>query len=853
MARRTSPLAWASALLLALTLAWPSAALAADTTTVAAHDTWTFAAGEPVRDPSPAWSQWLGSCSPISAFFDGQGRYTVVYAGCGSTDWKVHLVRFNTQMQPEYKATIAKSLPMLGGACTDGTYVYLIWGDGDDAGTGTATVLRVGKYDLNGKLLKTISFKGWELGDTSPDDLDWGTRYPFDAGNCSAIVKNGTLVCTYAREMYSGHQSNHVVWVKTSDMTRLNYQEPYTSHSFDQQVVAVSNGFLFADHGDAHNRGFNISRVSSDGATMKMMIPFHFREGANRAYGYNETYARLGSVTEVSAGFVLAATSERKLSLATAPANHDGGHFDPRDLFLQVFDKDFDWADTTCQQLATADRVATGTRPTGSDNEFLLDPGTTDHGVKWLTSYAAPYYADNAKAVGLTNGNVLLLWEKHNADDYEDSFTTWCMIVDAKGNTVQKALKLTGSAALPAFEQPVLRGGYLYWTTSNATATLTIHRLKVGATVQEPALTGLKISPTSLTLVEGQSGKVTATALPAGARTTVRWRSDDYGLSVMDDGTITAVKLGSSRSETLTALSADGKVKASIEVKVIAKLPTPKGVAATSAGSDRIKLTWSRSSAATGYVIYRATGSSSTFTKITSVSGGSTLTYTDRGLTTGRTYRYQVRAYATINGTTINGTKVYSSKSSAVSAAPKPTAPTGVKAGHTSATKVKVSWSAVKGATGYRVYRATSKTGSYTKLADTTGTSYTNTGLTKSKTYYYKVRAWVTVSGTRTYSAQTAAVAVKPAPAAPAGVKVSRAATKATVRWSAVTGATAYQVYRASSSSGSYTRVGETTATSFANTGLSGTKTYYYKVRALRRASTGTNYSSYSAIVRAKP
>ena len=847
MNRRTLPMfGWISALLLTLALAWPSSALAADTTTVAAHDTWTFTAGEPVRDASPDWSQWSGSCSPVSAFFDGQGRYTAVYAGCGSTDWKVHLVRFNAQMQPEYTATIAKSLPMLGGACTDGTYVYLIWGAEDTNRTGTATVLRVGKYDLNGKLLKTISFKGWELGDSSPDTLNWGTRVPFDAGNCSVLVKGGTLVCTYAREMYSGHQSNHVVYVKTSDMTRLDYLEPYTSHSFDQQVVAVSNGFLFADQGDAYGRGFNVSRVSSDGENMKMMVPFHFREGADRAYGYNETYARLGSVAEVSAGFVLAGTSERKLSLAAAPANHYGGHFETRDLFLQVFDKDFDWADTTCQQLATADRVATGTRPTNSANEFFLDPGTTDHGVKWLTAYTAPYYADNAKAVGLPNGNVLLLWEKHSADD--DQYTTWCMTVDAKGNTVQKALHLTGSAALPAFGQPVLRSGFLYWTTSNGTATLTIHRLKVGATVQEPALTGLKISPSSLTLVEGQSAQVTAIALPAEARTTVRWRSDDYGLSVTDDGTITAAKLGRTRSETLTALSADGRVKASIEVKVIAKLPTPGGVKAASTGSDRIKLTWSKSSGAAGYVLYRATGSSTTFAKLAVVSGGATLTYTDKALTTGRTYRYQVRAWATVNGT-----KVYSSKSSAVAAAPKPSAPAGVQAAHTSATKVKVSWNAVQGAAGYRVYRATSKSGSYTKVADTTGTSYTNTGLTTSKTYYYKVRAWVTVSGNRTYSAQTSAVSVKPAPATPTGVKVNRTATAATVRWSAVSGATAYQVYRATSSSGTYTRLGETAGATYANAGLTKGKTYYYKVRALRKRSGGTDYGSFSTIAAAKP
>lgn len=61
---------------------------------------------------------------------------------------------------------------------------------------------------------------------------------------------------------------------------------------------------------------------------------------------------------------------------------------------------------------------------------------------------------------------------------------------------------------------------------------------------------------------------------------------------------------------------------------------------------------------------------------------------------------------------------------------------------------IKVSWSKVSGAKGYYVYRATSLKGKYKKVKTLTSgnkVSYTNKGLKKGKTYYYKVVAYKTV------------------------------------------------------------------------------------------------------------
>ncbi|PEL08362.1 hypothetical protein CN601_17095 [Bacillus sp. AFS017336] len=95
------------------------------------------------------------------------------------------------------------------------------------------------------------------------------------------------------------------------------------------------------------------------------------------------------------------------------------------------------------------------------------------------------------------------------------------------------------------------------------------------------------------------------------------------------------------------------------------------------------------------------------------------------------------------------------------SAKPIPSVPTNFNATKVSSTSSKVSWSSVSGASGYEIYRSTSSTGSYSLVKSTTSTSYTNSGLTKKKTYYYKVRTYRIVGSTKVYSGWTSIKSVK--------------------------------------------------------------------------------------------
>ena len=169
------------------------------------------------------------------------------------------------------------------------------------------------------------------------------------------------------------------------------------------------------------------------------------------------------------------------------------------------------------------------------------------------------------------------------------------------------------------------------------------------------------------------------------------------------------------------------------------------------------KLSWNKVTGSSGYEVLRATSKTGTYKSVKTITSGSTVSYTDTKLATGKTYYYKVRAYRTVDKK-----KVYSSYSSVVSAKPVLKTPS-VKL-TSGSKKATIKWEKISGASGYEVYRATSKSGKYSKIKTITKNStvsYVNSSLTKNKTYYYKVRAYRTVNGKKIYSSYSVAKSVK--------------------------------------------------------------------------------------------
>ena len=182
----------------------------------------------------------------------------------------------------------------------------------------------------------------------------------------------------------------------------------------------------------------------------------------------------------------------------------------------------------------------------------------------------------------------------------------------------------------------------------------------------------------------------------------------------------------------------------SITFKIVPKTVTNTKVSSTTSSS--IKLSWSKVSSANGYRVYRSTSKNGTYTKVKDITNNSTLSYTDSNLYSNKKYYYKIKSFKTINGQ-----RYYGYYSSIINGETKLSTPS-VKLSTPKSKSIKVSWNKVSGAKGYDVYSSTSKKGTYSKRTTTSNLNYTNTGLTKGKTYYYKVRAYKIVNNKKVYS-----------------------------------------------------------------------------------------------------
>ena len=156
----------------------------------------------------------------------------------------------------------------------------------------------------------------------------------------------------------------------------------------------------------------------------------------------------------------------------------------------------------------------------------------------------------------------------------------------------------------------------------------------------------------------------------------------------------------------------------------------PVVTATNDAATGKPKLTWKAVEGATSYKVYRAATKNGSYTLMKTVKDGTT--YINANAATGKLYYYKVKAY----GPNSSATSVYSVVDSRTCDLKRP-----VVSITTSSGKPKISWAAVTGAKEYKIYRATSKNGTYKEVKTTTSKSWKDTTAKKGQTYYYKVVA----------------------------------------------------------------------------------------------------------------
>jgi fibronectin type 3 domain-containing protein len=185
-------------------------------------------------------------------------------------------------------------------------------------------------------------------------------------------------------------------------------------------------------------------------------------------------------------------------------------------------------------------------------------------------------------------------------------------------------------------------------------------------------------------------------------------------------------------------------------------------------GNGSATLTWkgSTSGSPTSYSVYRGTISDGEAVTPVGTVNGTTTTFTDAGLTNGKTYFYNIAA---------NNSAGVSPDSNEVSVTPatattKPPAPTGLAATGGNGS-VSLTWNASAGATSYSVYRGTAPGAEgATAIGTSASNSFTDTAVTNGTDYYYTV----TASNTAGASPSSNEASAKPTGSGGSGVLLSQ-------------------------------------------------------------------------------
>ena len=288
----------------------------------------------------------------------------------------------------------------------------------------------------------------------------------------------------------------------------------------------------------------------------------------------------------------------------------------------------------------------------------------------------------------------------------------------------------------------------------------------------------------------------------------------------------------------VVAVTKDGKTsdKSNI-VSRTCDLAQPQVTVSNVASTGKIKVTWKKLDGATKYEISRATSKDGKYSVVKTSTGSY---WTDTSAKVGSTYYYKVKAIASKSAANSADSEVKSTICAL--AQPEVTVSNVASSG-----KIKVSWKKIDGATKYEISRATSKDGKYTVVKTSTGSYWTDTSAKAGKTYYYKVKAIASKSAANSADSEMKSITCDlPQPT----VSIALSSKKPKVSWKKVEGATKYEVYRATSKSGTYSKVKTTTSLNWKDTAAKSGKTYYYKVVAV--ASKTAANSAYSSVVSIK-
>ncbi|MBQ5590428.1 MAG: glycoside hydrolase family protein [Clostridia bacterium] len=243
------------------------------------------------------------------------------------------------------------------------------------------------------------------------------------------------------------------------------------------------------------------------------------------------------------------------------------------------------------------------------------------------------------------------------------------------------------------------------------------------------------------------------------------------------------------------------------------------------------KLTWAKHTEASSYYVMRRSADDDYFVKIAETNSD-TLNYSDTSAVGGVTYYYSVKA---VTSKGISGAP--EAKSGVYLATPV------FESAKTAEKSITLNWSKCYGVKGYYLYRKAEGESSkklIKTIEDKNATSYTDTNVSKGKTYIYYLKSYNDTINSKQSAAFTVKIYIPP-------VLSSATSTNngVVLKWKAAADAKGYNVYRREKSEKDFSKIANVSATSYTDkTALAGMQ-YYYRITTVSANNSESYRSNY--------
>jgi subtilisin family serine protease len=465
--------------------------------------------------------------------------------------------------------------------------------------------------------------------------------------------------------------------------------------------------------------------------------------------------------------------------------------------------------------------------------------------VASATTLPPPAAPSNLVATALSVSTIQLTWTDNSAT--ESGFK-----VERSADGVSFSQIATVGAGVTTYSNLYLSAGTTYFYRvrayegsansgySNVASTTTLPPPAAPSGLAATALNASSIQLTwtdNATTESGYKVERSADGVSFSQIATVGANVTSYGSSNLSGGTTYYFRVraydGSANSDYSNVASAT----------TLAPPAAPSNLAVGAVTASTAKLMWTDNSATeNGFKIERSTDGLA-FAQFAIVSAGVTA-YTASSLAPATNYWFRVRAYeGAANGD-------YSNVATATTL-PPPTAPSNLAATATGSASVKLTWTDnATTETGFKIDRSLDGASwSQVTVVSANTTTYTNTNLAPSTTYWYRVRAY---DGTANGDYSNAAtVTTLPPPAAPSNLAaVALTTTSVKLTWTDNSATESYFKVERSTDGVNWTQAATLLAntTSWTNYSLISGATYYFRVRAQEGTSVYSAYSNVATI-----